>query len=230
MTEKEIHIINQIRIGDRLNARKISQPDDICYQVELIGRIPDQSLLVSLPELDGKKLKIPRDEILELRTLIVGEVIAFQSRVTHLASKPFQLLYLDMPTGIITGNHRKWPRIPVMEYVNIETHIQSTHFRKGRIANISLSGARVDASEKLGSPGDRIKIQAQLSDGHNIEKTIDADAFIRQTGIGQKKLHQKNRPWVTHGVEFDLLNMSEEDKLLLQAYVYKQAKISQLSH
>jgi hypothetical protein len=228
MTNKDTQLIEQFQIGDRFNARKTNSSDESCYQAEFIGCIPGQCLLFRLQDLNGKTAKIPKDETLELRTVMNGEIIAFQSRVTYLANKPFQLIYLDMPEKIFSGNHRVWPRVPVVEYINIETDNGKLngpgHFRKGRIANISLSGARVDASEKLGNPGDRIKIQAQLSDDQLMGKTIDANAIIRQTGNIHKQTFQKRPPWVSHGIEFDLLTMKEEQKILLQAYVYEQAK------
>ncbi|MBT8439834.1 MAG: PilZ domain-containing protein, partial [Gammaproteobacteria bacterium] len=184
-----------------------------------------ECLLVSLTEA-GQSTGIKKGAILDGRLFQGDDILNFSSGIVHVSKRPHQIVSIQIPQSFTQTDMRVWPRVPTLEYLNLAVKNETTgalKLYKGKMSNISLSGAGLDIPASMGKPGDRISIRFRLgSDGE--EYDISMNAVIRQI---RPRSHNKlalRKSWFFHGVEFDLPHMKGEDKLNLQGFIYEQSK------
>ena len=221
-------ILENIAIGDRLEIKLSSAEDSNYFQALILGMIQSECLLVSLPETE-QPTAMKKGAILEGRLFQDDEILSFHTEIIHVSKRPHQIVSIEIPKSFSQTDMRVWPRVPTLEYLNLAVKNETTgvlKLYKGKMSNISLSGAGLDIPATLGKPGDRISLRFRLgSDGQEYDITMDA--IIRQI---RPRAHNKlalRKSWFFHGVEFDLPRMKGEDKLNLQGFIYEQSKTLQ---
>lgn len=225
MVKETKQILENIAIGDRLELKPASGEGADYSPAVILGMIPSECLLVSLTQADQPSA-IKKGAILDGRLFQGDDILGFSSAIEHVSKRPYQIVSIEIPKSFSKTDMRVWPRVPTLEYLNLAVKNETTgalKLYKGKMSNISLSGAGLDIPASMGKPGDRVSLRFRLgSDGQ--EYDISMHAIIRQI---RPRTHNKlavRKSWFFHGVEFDLPRMRGEDKLNLQGYIYEQSK------
>jgi len=225
MAKETKQILDKIAIGDRLELKPSSSEGADYCQAVILGMIPSQCLLVSLTQSDQLS-GIKKGAILDGRLFQGDDILGFRAAIVHVSKTPHQIVSIEIPKSFSQTDMRVWPRVPTLEYLNLAVKNETTgalKLYKGKMSNISLSGAGLDIPTSMGKPGDRISLRFRLgSDGEEYDITMHA--IIRQM---RPRAHNKlalRKSWFFHGVEFDLPRMKGEDKLNLQGFIYEQSK------
>jgi len=225
MDKETKQILENIAIGDRLELKLATGGEASYIPAVILGMIPSECLLVSLTE-SGQTSAIKKGAKLDGRLFQGDDILIFSSGIVHVSKRPYQIVSIEIPQSFTQTDMRLWPRVPTLEYLNLAVKNETTgalKLYKGKMSNISLSGAGLDIPASMGNPGDRVSLRFRLgSDGE--EYDIRMNAIIRQI---RPRAHNKlalRKSWFFHGVEFDLPRMKDEDKLNLQGFIYQQSK------
>jgi c-di-GMP-binding flagellar brake protein YcgR len=187
-----------------------SKQNGVRYYVKVIGYMKGQSLLVSTPTQDGKLLLMHEGEEFIVRVFAGESAFAFGTRVTHVCNVPHPYLHLSYPTEITGVRVRKSPRIDTCLLATVSG-------RDGRkipaiIVNASTTGALLQARTELGEKDAVVNVAFRI-----VLNGVDIDLGLpaRLRSVFRKGSDSGN---IQHGVEF--CDLTKEDRLALQAYVY----------
>lgn len=182
-----------------------------------VGALSGRTILLSVPRIDGKSLRLRIGQQIVARTMIANGVGVFSAQVEAQIQEPYPLLYVSYPKEVgfkgIRGATRVELDLPLMA-VN-HSSLEPKQVR-GRAVDVSVSGARIELDDTLGELGDRIELQAHVTLG-NLSRDLQVQAVIRSR-VARSTREQTQEAPVVYGVEF---NETDEDRqLLLLAYVY----------
>lgn len=206
----------KLKVGDNLQFKLQSKTKSSIpcskHTVKLIGFIPNQILLVSMPitdqltghpYLEGDKVQV---------SLFSGtSVFSFMVFIENIIKLPFKYLHLSFPKQIYGKTIRKSQRIKC----EIEVIINGAS-TPAIITNLSTAGAEIVDRIDLGrDPGDTIELSFELEfDEKRIPLTLPS--CIRNTNT-----ILKDGNWVfIYGLEF--INLQTDQVFLLRSYVNQE--------
>jgi len=195
-----------LKIGDKLhiklssaagenNSRKTGE----YFMANLIGYYPNRSLIVT----DSNSSQITGSPFAEgdkLELFFFGgkTLFKFVAYVEKMISVPFRYLHLSFPNKITGQNIRNSKRINV----RIEATVNSSNPEPVIISDISSTGAKIKANNKIGNPGDLTDLSIEK------EVTLKIKANIRTFESG----NSKNYPF-SYGIEFTELQQDQTQAL-----------------
>lgn len=191
------------------------------YNVRFVGFFADRGLLVSLPALKGAPKLLAEGTPVTLRFMALNRACAFASRVQKAQLAPLPLLYLDFPGEGEAVKVRKATRVRsrlIISLDEVEEGVLGGGWpRQAVCSDISLHGARVEASDLLGEVGDELFMTARVKVGE-VDQVLLVRCLIRN-------LEELDDPYtgdyrIIHGVEF--FDLDEETQLILTGFVYQQ--------
>lgn len=190
----------------------LSQRYDCC----LIGCIPDRTVILTPPHNDegyclsaGQKLAVQ---------IIVGNgIYLFGAVYMQQIRSPFPMAFLSYPSHLSFKQVRGATRVNVRLPITLKNLVTLDDLQvEGIIADISLSGARVEMKQTVGEVGDDVLLTSNISIGA-VERELIIQGVIRSRVERSTREYVENLPAV-YGIEF---NDSNKDRLLtLHAYVY----------
>lgn len=192
------------------------------YPCRFVGALPGRALMLSVPRVNGRSLRLRPGQRVVARMMVANGVGVFTCSVETLATDPYPLLHLDYPDEVGFKGIRQSTRVEVNLPVVVlnQSSLEASEV-SARIADISLSGARLELDRVLGDIGDKVSITAQV-DVAGIHRDLCLEAVIRSRVERSTQEREQNTP-VVYGLEF--VEADEDRRLLLAAYVY--AKIAQ---
>lgn len=203
-----------INIGMPLNMQLLMGESKRRYDVQVIGYLKGESLLVSMPRENGALAKIfPQDEYI-VRYFKGKNIIAFKTKIVHVAKIPYWYLHLEYPDKLEKVEIRQAERIRIS--VTAQTLIEGQRYWSV-IRNISAGGAQVVINQDVAKPGDHVELFFDLKIG-DIEREIHLVALVRNRREGESQIKGKRE--YQYGVEF--MDPSEQDVVFVQGYVYEQ--------
>jgi len=189
------------------------------YPCRFIGAIPGRSLILTVPRANGRALRFRPGQSVVARMMVAHGVGGFSCVVESQVSEPYPLLYVEYPQEVGFKGVRQSIRVDVDLPVSVFNHSSlEDSSMDGKLADISLSGARLELAQVLGDMGDKIQISAQVTVA-GISRTLKIEAIIRSRIERSTQERERNVP-VVYGVEF--MGSDEEQRLLLAAYVYSR--------
>lgn len=210
----------QLNVGDIVQLQFALDDAQRKHPTKVIGYLQGKSLLVTTPRIDGKVMLVREGQPVVVRMLSRNSVYAFNTQVLVSNLKPFAYLHLNYPQAIEKIVVRKAMRVAADLETNItcvsaedpKANVQA----KGRIRDLSTSGAQVIAAQSLGEPGDLLVLTLRIPVA-GVQKYLKISSVIRS----RRELPQETGgiDW-QHGVEFQLLE--EMDNILLHGFVYEQ--------
>jgi len=199
--------IVQIRLPER-----DGQPH---YFTRLVGYIRNTSILVTIPRVRHQPIGMVEGERTEVRMLTGRNIYVFRSQVIKACLAPAAYMHLSFPDTVQRQSLRKAPSARVNLAVMVENGGTKA---EGVIANLSASGARVDAATSLGEKGQILKLTFQV-DLDGMKRALSLSAQIMHIRTAEAK-SKGTAGLVEHGVEFH--EIGEEDALWLRCLVYKR--------
>ncbi|MCB1789400.1 MAG: flagellar brake protein [Gammaproteobacteria bacterium] len=136
------------------------------YSVRLIGALPNASLVVTTPSLQGKLQIVREGQRFAVRALKGERVVGFVVPVIHVALKPYPHLHLEYPTQVeqivVRNASRVSAAIPA-EMRLVEREQGSDGFTQGTLIDLSETGAKVSTTQVLGERGALLHTRFQLT-------------------------------------------------------------------
>ncbi len=213
--------VKNLQIGDILQLQHAPPSENADrYAVRLVGYLPDQSLVISTPRKHGKAILVTEGHAFTVRLLRGSNIFGFGAKVLSISSKPYPHLHLSYPQAVESAVVRNAPRAPTKLSALVEniSHQEEKNVadQTGIILDLSITGARLLLTEKLGEVGDRVQIMLSLEvcggeDRLRINGTIRS---IRELSGGNGDQEQ------IYGIQFAGLNRFQQ--ILLCAFVSGQ--------
>ncbi len=188
------------------------------FGCRLVGCLPGQAILVTQPRME-KGPRLRSGQKIVLRMMVANGIGLCACTVESASNTPFPVLYLSYPASVnfkqIRGATRVDVQLPV-QAINTSS-LNDLQF-EGVIADISISGARIEMREPIGEMGDTLSLTASVLIG-TLPRSLLAQAVIRSRIERSTREYAENMPAV-YGIEF---SEDDADKLLvLHAYVYSE--------
>lgn len=162
-----------LHIGDSIRLQRISPDNNDRYNVKLIGYLPGQSLLVTMPMVDGKLHFLKEGYRFAVRILWGSDVQAFVCRVIHVALKPYPHIHLSYPEDIETVSVRNAERFDTNLHGlvrNTQHEDRDENWHPMLIKNLSMTGARTESVQPLGKRGERLIIRFGIEVCGSVER------------------------------------------------------------
>lgn len=212
----------ELTIGMGLNMQLMTGEAKRRHDVQVIGSLVGESVLVTMPRENGTLAKIfPHDEYV-VRYFRGKNIIAFKTKVLHVATIPFYHLHLAYPKVLEKVEVRQNERINIT--VNAQTMVDSQkHWSV--IRDLSTGGAQVVVYNDVGKPEDHIELYFDLKIG-DIEREIHLVAIIRN--VRKEDDLASGKTEYRYGVEF--IDPSEEDAVFVQGFVYENLLKGRTDH
>lgn len=214
LTQIEDLLDVKIGIGDTVQLQDTSS-DKQRYFVKMIGFLNKRSVLVSHPR-QGDKLSFIKDGAGFLVRGFAGtKTYEFNSNVISVCLSPYPYLHLAFPAQVKTINMRGAIRIKLRLVCSIES--QTTGAKVSAIIeDMSISGARIQATKAFGQVGDAVSVGLRMQVGEENQVFL-VSAMIRN--VHQEMDSQTGNEIFMHGMEF--VQTQSVDLTVLQNYIYK---------
>ncbi|WP_201345911.1 flagellar brake protein [Thiohalobacter sp. COW1] len=209
----------KLGVGDVLQVQFVSQ-EQRKYAAKVIGYLPNASLVITTPRIDGKVMLVREGQPLVVRMLSGNTCYGFNSRIIHNSMRPYPHLHLAYPDELERIVVRKAVRVQtqlpvIVSHPAPEDPTQSLDSR-GTILDISTAGAFVASDSPLGGAGDLISMTARVPIA-GAEKYLKMPAIIRSAKAAETA---EGSGRYQYGVEFQLIE--HMDTILLHGYVFEQ--------
>lgn len=201
----------------------LGQPER--YTCRFVGCFSERSLLFSVPRMSGKAARFRPGQKLAVRLMVANGIGVFACTVEAQTTDPHPLLYVTYPDAVkfkgIRGATRIAVELPVMA---ANTSAIAPVKCPGKIADISISGARLELKKAIGEIGDNITLAVQM-------QVVDVLRDVRLSAIIRSRVERSTQedsleyPAV-YGIEFTEPNVDE--RLVLYAYVFSQIVAEQM--
>lgn len=202
-----------IQVGDPMFLESLDR-DGRRYSVKLVGFVPERSIIVLPPEVDGREVLLKKDRPFTARLAVRSRVCAFRTQVRNLTMQPFPLIHLDYPRDFLALEVRETERV----WVAIEGSVHRA-FNDGsvpvNIFDLSAGGAGVESREPLGDNGAELflKFTLNVTDvtrGLNLRARIcNMHPVVRDDGTSL----------YSYGLNF--VDLSNTARIFINSYIYE---------
>lgn len=198
-------------IGSSLQIERLADDSGLLHAATLIGYKTGHTLMITAPEdtpfADGDRC-IVRFESGDNR-------FAFNTHVMSVSIHPFPYLHLDYPTGVQAVMARRSQRLPVNELVMMLVMEDAGRKFSVALADISASGARLVANQRLGSVGEKFSIEIPNQVYQATERVV-LPCTIRYVR-DEKRSTDSGTTVFHHGVEF--AGLTQKALVFIERYI-----------
>lgn len=215
-----------LTIGDRLQVQPVSSSGEkkaLGYG-SIAGVIENQALILVDVVCGAGTGTLHKEQVLNARLLVQGGVFSFQTTVLSIHNTPLHHVYLRWPAYVERYNLRTWPRVGLTHDVQV---LSSTPFANGltevpgKLRNISVNGALVEAPTVLGATGTRVTVRGTFRMGPHV-RDMAIPAEVRNQRVGEDR--QSGLGFGLHGLK---LNIEDEvDAMFFNGFVYEQIHLA----
>lgn len=205
-TSLQLQQINSEGQSERLSAR-------------FWGGVPGRKLFLSVPRSGGKLLRFRPGQKLAVRLMVANGIGIFACVVEAQINEPVPLLFVSYPDEVKFKGIRGATRVVVNLFAKVgNSNSLSPRRAEGRVADISISGARLELREAIGDIGDTLELEMRVR-VDTLERVITLQAIIRSR-VERSTQEEKLEYPAVYGVEF--IEQDEDELLILYAYVYSK--------
>ncbi|MDO9011500.1 MAG: flagellar brake protein [Gallionella sp.] len=204
----------KLAIGDTLQLQDFSSGKQR-YFVKLIGFMNKKSVLVSHPRQDDKLSFIKEGVGFLVRGFSGTKTYEFSSNVVSVCLTPYPYLHLAFPPQVKTTNMRGAVRIKLRLVCSIDSAATGLKV-SAIIEDMSISGARIHASQAFGRVGDAVTVGLRMQVGGENQVFL-VSSVIRN--VHAENDSQTGNAVVMHGMEF--VQTVSMDLTALQNFIYK---------
>jgi hypothetical protein len=210
----------QLKVGDRMQLQPPKQATEERCIVRLIGYVEGMSVLVTPPYQHGQRLQLFEGEELVVRAFTGRNAFGFGTAVDKIVKYPFEYLHLSYPEAVQAVQIRKAVRVPTSIIASVTTFGSQGIEPEpvpAVIADVSSSGALIDASEAIAQVGDMVRVVFRVR-LHGVDSDLTVEAVLRNRYA--EYIATGGVATVHHGVEFSAL--SATDSMILESLIYQQ--------
>ncbi|WP_291992227.1 flagellar brake protein [Candidatus Accumulibacter sp. ACC003] len=203
----------KLGIGDPFQIQTQGERAEARYYVKLIGYLKGKSVLVTLPEVDGRLCLVREGQAFVVRFFAGQSAYAFTASVLRSSSIPFPHMHLSYPAQVRGLVVRTGERVAVRIICAIVMREDTrTVNAAGVLTNLSVSGALLSAKQPLGKTGELLSIKFRV-DIREIAFFAAVDATIRSVS-------RDDSGEFLHGVQF--AGLPNEVAIAMTAFVYQK--------
>jgi len=163
----------------------------------VIGCVVGKSVMVSWPTQQGNLITTEVGEEFVAKISDGDANYAFRTSITHLCQEPFPYVHLEYPGGVVGSLLRRGHRVPV-DLPTIRLSVRDgPRTLAVTMLDVSQSGARLVAPERLGDVGEIFTIEMRIRPGN---ERVTLPCNIRYVLAGPSGV--KGERAYYHGVEF----------------------------
>ena len=218
MTEKQNF---NVKLGDLVQLQFVPQNGRERLTAKVIGYSPNKSIIITAPRVNGKLPLLKAHQPFVVRMLQGNNVYGFESSVLKYYSTPYPHLHLAHPSELECITVRDSRRIDTEIVVSTSTEKAPNKHITTSMLNTSATGALLQCKEELGLLDDILSISIELEIA-TIKKYLRLKAIIRNISSCEENTEQGDN-LNKYGVQF--LDMTDEQVLVINAYVYEQIVI-----
>lgn len=209
----------------QLQVNNNGQPER--FSCRLIGCLPGRSILLSVPRSAGKYARFRPGQKIVARLMVDNGIGMFACVVEAQTSDPYPLLHISYPESVSFKGIRGATRVTVRLPIDVTNFSGISDLPvSGTLADISISGARMELNDAIGEVGDKLNLSASI-DILGIVRQLQVNAVIRSRVERSTQEVDEKLPAI-YGIEFT--EKDEDRLLLLYTYVFSQiAKDDQIS-
>lgn len=189
-----------LSIGTLLNLQPVLQNSGGGFDVQLIGYMPGESLLVSQPLNNMAAVKLVAGMAYQARIASGDSTYAFETEIVRVCDQPYQYMHLRFPKGIQGVILRRAQRTQISDSQLVLNMQDGTDMLSVTMLDISPLGACLVSEQPLGKTGDFFCIDMQH------KSTADSLTFPCTIRHISKAAVREGGPAYYHGVEFSRLD------------------------
>jgi len=202
-----------LQVGDHLFLESVD--DGQRYQVKLAGFVPDRSVIVLPPEVEGREVLLKKDQPFTARLAVRSRVCAFRTRVQHLAMQPYPLIHLEYPRDFLALEVREMERV----WVDMDASVHRA-FTGGpmnvRLFDLSAGGAGIESREPLGDPGTEVFLKFALTIT-DVTRGLNLRARICNM---HPVLNDDGSSLYSYGLNF--VDLSNTARIFINSFIYEK--------
>jgi hypothetical protein len=214
--EGDVLSLDQIKlsIGDSIQLQFQSDVESSRCFVTLIGYLEGQSVIVTTPIINGSMMLVREGQSFVIRLFSGKSAYAFTSTAKRVTNTPYPHLHLSYPKEVrglvVRGCSRG--RTNIICHATVEGG--RGHACVAR--DISIGGALIAASEKIGDVGNPLTLKFRVKVG-TAEHVQVLNCKIRSVNASRPTVDEK--PTVLHGLSFE--EVTSQDTLVISALLYQ---------
>ena len=215
--EFEFETLN-MQVGVRLQLITHRRVKPVLHFSSLIGYLKDEYLIVKIPLEDGAPIGLTEGERVTIRVFSGVNVCSFACSVERVFGRPLHYVHLSFPTSIQGTSLRGAMR------VRAGLQIQVAGLKHGMapieclLANVSVTGARIDSAQPLPPEEDIVDLQFVLIVPPGKQETqVRTRASIKNLAVGKPAAGQAEM--YSYGVQF--IDLDPVHYTLLQNMTYE---------
>lgn len=186
------------------------------FSCRLIGCLPGRTLLLSVPKQAGKLLRFRTGQKIVVRLMIDNGIGIFGGTVEAQTTDPYPILHLSYPESVTFKGIRGATRVAVREKIEfISTLNQDAQATSGFIADISISGCRIEVGSDIAELGDPLELKTAV-DIRGLKRTLLLRGIVRSRVDPTDNI--EDGALVSYGIEF--AEHSDDEQLVIYAYVF----------
>src|SRR5690606_30268683 len=197
----------------QLQTNSSGQPER--YSCRLVGCLPGRSIILTVPRAAGKPIRFRSGQKIVARLMVNNGVGIFACTLENQSNDPYPMLFVSYPESVSFKGIRGATRVAVQTAVEVinRSAVEEPNVN-GVIADISISGARLELADAVGEIGDQINISGVI-EILGISRLLQLEAVIRSRVERSTQEMDENLPAI-FGVEFT--EKDEDRRLLLYSY------------
>ncbi|MCW8933148.1 MAG: flagellar brake protein [Gammaproteobacteria bacterium] len=216
----------KVKLGDPIQLQFIPQDGRERLTAKVIGHSPNKSIIISAPGVNGKLPLLKENQPFVVRMLQGNDVYGFESSIIKYYSIPYPHVHLRHPKDIECITVRGSQRVETEIVVSVATESRPAETLSISMLNTSATGALLQTKKELGKLDDGLSISIELEIA-NIKKYLRINAIIRNISTPEDRDDDEDM-LNKYGVQF--LDLNDEQKLIINAYVYEQIVLHMQDH
>jgi len=216
----------KVKLGDPIQLQFVPLDGRERLTAKVIGHSPNKSLIISAPSVNGKLPLLKENQPFVVRMLQGNDVYGFESSIIKYYSVPYPHVHLRHPTDIECITVRGSRRVETEIVVSVTTASNPDKSLSISMLNTSATGALLQTKKELGKLDDELNISIELEIA-SIKKYLRIKAIVRNISTPEDRDDDEDM-LNKYGVQF--LDLNDEQKLVINAYVYEQIVIHMQEH
>ncbi len=209
--------LDSIRLGETIQISPTAdETDSTKYFVKFLGGLEKTSMICTAPTQDEKLVFVKEHAGFKVQLFSGREIYNFNTTVSAVLSKPFHHIHLHYPRGVYAKKLRNNQRFTTSIICSIDNNSDG-EFKdlktSGRIVDISLGGAMIESSKRIGTINDDLECTFKLSI-NGTEMLFSIPSTLRNIIEPSEK---KNTQKYNNGIQFKEIPFQE--KTMLQNYI-----------
>jgi len=215
--EYEFETLN-MQVGVRLQLITHRRLKPVSHFSSLIGYVRDEYLILKIPFEGGVPIGLTEGERVTIRVFSGVNVCSFACTVERVFARPLFYVHLSFPTSIQGTSLRGAMRVRADLPVRVVGVKDGATPIDCQLANVSVTGARIDSSQPLPPDEDIVDLQFALTvPPDNRETQVRTRASIRNLAVGRPMDGQAEM--YSYGVQF--IDLDPVHYTLLQNMTYE---------